>query len=220
MDPVQQIKWFYDTAENVPHTSPGQIAADVENPAKIYRGRYAEREPEAREYYEVLAEGASGTLGSSAAGAGCVRGGSGGPVPENEQLGRLILAAAREQFGSDYVWGGGDHYGPTGGGFDCSGLTMYAVFQATNGAVAMGHQTNVQIVDPNVQAVAWEDRQPGDLLFFGSPADYHHVSIYSGEENGVPMQYEAQTFGVPAGEYPVRFGEDIEVRRVVVDQAA
>lgn len=84
----------------------------------------------------------------------------------------------------------------------------------------MAHQTNSQIVDPNVKKVAWEDRQPGDLLFFGSPADYHHVSIYSGTKDGVDMQYEAQTFGVPAGEYPVRMGEDIEVRRVVVEEAA
>lgn len=221
MDPAQQIGWFYDTAEGVPHDSPGQIAADVERPAAEYRGRYAEREAEAREYYAVLEEGASGTLGDIGAG-NCASGsiGGNGDVPPNEQLGRLILAAAKEQFGLPYVWGGGDHHGATGGGFDCSGLTMYAVYQATNGEVAMAHQTNSQIVDPNVKKVAWEDRQPGDLLFFGSPADYHHVSIYSGTKDGVDMQYEAQTFGVPAGEYPVRMGEDIEVRRVVVEEAA
>lgn len=216
MDPAQQINWFYDTAKTVEHTSPGQIAADVERPAAQYRGRYAQREAEAREYYAALADGSAGTLGNSQ----CPQPHSGGNPPANEQLGRLILAAAREQFGANYVWGGGDHNGPTGGGFDCSGLTMYAVFQATNGAVAMGHQTNIQIVDPNVVAVPWEERQPGDLLFFGTPADYHHVSIYSGDQNGVPMQYEAQTFGVPLGEYPVRMHEPMEVRRVVVPDAA
>lgn len=220
MDPAQQIGWFYDTAEGVPHDSPGQIAADVERPAAEYRGRYAEREAEARKYYSVLEEGASGTLGDIGGG-NCVNdaSGGGGAGAPNEQLGRLILAAAKEQFGLPYVWGGGDHHGATGGGFDCSGLTMYAVYQATNGEVALAHQTNSQIADPNVEKVAWEDRQPGDLLFFGSPANYHHVSIYSGTKDGVDMQYEAQTFGVPSGEYPVRMDEGIEVRRVVVDNA-
>src|SRR5690625_5962697 len=44
---------------SVPHDSPGQIAADVERPAAEYRGRYAEREAEARKYYAVLEEGRS-----------------------------------------------------------------------------------------------------------------------------------------------------------------
>ena len=214
MDPVQQITWFYDQAEGMAGT-PGEIAANVERPREDLRGKYAAVERDAREYYAVLAEGAAGSLGARQNACATNR-----DVPPSAaaepsgDLGRAILAAARRQFGQDYVWGGGDHYGPTSGGFDCSGLTMYAVYQATGGAVALGHQTNVQVNDPSLQKVAWEDRAPGDLLFFGAAGNYYHVSIYSGEHAGIPMHYEAQQDGVPVGEFPVPGASAAEVRRV------
>lgn len=214
MDPAQQAKWFYDTAETTSGSTPGELAANVERPAEQYRGKYAQVEDEARDYYARLADGASGALGASAGQCGST-GKPGDGVPGDAHgVGRAILAAAREQFGQPYVWGGGDHHGPTNGGFDCSGFTMYAVYQATNGEVALGHQTNVQVSDPQLEEVSWEDRQPGDLLFFGSPGDYYHVSIYSGEKDGTPMHYEAQQTGVDSGEYSVPGGKADAVRRV------
>ena len=205
MDPEQQINWFYDTAETVPHDSVGQIGADVERPAEQYRGRYTEHAPQAKRIYDHLKDGVSGSLLCGS-----------GSAETADELGGKILAAAREQFGMPYIWGGGDHKGPTGNppGFDCSGLTMYAVAKATGGDVKLLHQTTLQMNDPNLEKITWENRRPGDLLYFGGPTDYHHVSIYSGEKDGKDMQYEAQMAGVPLGEYPVRKDGDVQVRRV------
>lgn len=218
-----QVGWFYDQAEGMTG-SPGEIAANVENPAAEYRGKYADVQDIAQEYYDVLEEGAEGTLGEIgsgnqvACGSGSSPGADGG-AEDADGLGAAILAAARKQFGQDYVWGGGDHNGPTGGGFDCSGLTMYAVYQATNGKVALDHQTNAQAADPNVKEVDWKDAEPGDLLLFGDGGSFHHVSIYSGESDGKKQQYEAQTEGVPVGEYPIS-SEPSKVVRVVLPDSA
>ena len=120
------------------------------------------------------------------------------------------------------MWGGGDWHGPTQGGFDCSGLTMYAIYQASDGKIQLLHHTDEQEAHPQMKTVSWEERQPGDLLYFsGSSAEnpgekFHHVSIYSGEKDGIAMQYEAQTYGVNSGEYPVRLGETIVVKRAVL----
>ena len=61
---------------------------------------------------------------------------------------------------------------------------MYAVAKATGGDVKLLHQTTLQMNDPNLEKITWENRRPGDLLYFGGPTDYHHVSIYSGEKDG------------------------------------
>lgn len=218
MDPRTQIDWFYDTAAYTSGATAGELAANVERPAAQYRGRYQQRMAEAQQLYEQLRKDSAGA-GSLSGGVHCDFG-EGLPAGE---VNAAILAAAQKQFGLPYVWGGGNHHGPTGGGFDCSGLTMYAVYQGTKGAVVFDHQTDKQFYHPAMRPIAWEDRRPGDLLFFkGNSAanpweEYHHVSIYSGEKGGKPMQYEAQTYGVNSGEYPVRFGEPIEVRRISLD---
>ncbi|AKK07394.1 NlpC/P60 family protein (plasmid) [Corynebacterium mustelae] len=220
MDPRTQIDWFYDAAEGASGDTPAELAANVERPAAQYRGRYQERLAEAEELYARLRKDSAGA-GSVTVGNNCR---PGQPVTFAGDVNAAILDAAKSQFGLPYVWGGGDHHGPTGGGFDCSGLTMYAVYQATGGSVAFDHHTDKQFDHPAMESVAWEDRQPGDLLFYrgNSTANpwekYHHVAIYSGEKAGKPMQYEAQTYGVNSGEYPVRFGEQIEVRRVTTHE--
>jgi cell wall-associated NlpC family hydrolase len=93
--------------------------------------------------------------------------------------GALIAAAAKE-IGTPYVWGGGSFDGPTGGGFDCSGLVLYAAYQASGGRLRLPHYTGDQITKG--QAVAWKDKQPGDLIFFSYPGagGPHHVAIYVG----------------------------------------
>jgi hypothetical protein len=215
MDLAQQINWYYDTAATVPHESVGQIAADVERPAAQYRGKYAQREAEAVEYYERLSGNAAGSLDAGAA--GCEPGGGElGDVPESGDVGRRILAAARTGFGLPYVWGGGNTEGPTGGGYDCSGLTQYAVYKGTGGQIELPRTADTQGRDGRLTEVSWQDAQPGDLLFYGA-GEFHHVSIYSGVKNGADMQYEAQTFGVPVGEYEV-WEQPAKVMRVVLDE--
>src|SRR5690606_22206034 len=43
---------------------------------------------------------------------------------------RRAAQAADGALGLPYIWGGGGAGGPSGGGFDCSGLTQYAIAQA------------------------------------------------------------------------------------------
>ncbi len=66
-----------------------------------------------------------------------------------------------------YVWGGGGGIaGPSGGGFDCSGLTSFAVHAASAGTVTLPRTSEQQwklgVEIPIVRA------QPGGDLVFGS----------------------------------------------------
>lgn len=218
MDPAQQINWFYDTAEGLSAPTPGQLAAAVERPREDLRYKYDLRAEEAKALYAEL-EGVDpdsivvGGVDNCDNESGVDRRAAGAGLP-NGDIGERILVAARSQFGLPYVWGGGDHNGPTSGGFDCSGLTMYAVYQATDGAVALNHFTGDQQADPQLETVSWADRQPGDLIF--TPG---HVAIYAGEIDGQEMMYEAQQTGVPVGAFPVRGGESATVRRVPAQDA-
>lgn len=105
--------------------------------------------------------------------------------------GKRIVAYAMQWLRTPYLWGGGNHSGPTGRacahgkcgrGFDCSGLTMYAVAQATGGKVKLSHYTGTQQTDRHGKRVSRSEIQPGDLVFFTSSpgSDPHHVGIYIG----------------------------------------
>jgi cell wall-associated NlpC family hydrolase len=92
------------------------------------------------------------------------RGSSGAPASSNS-----IIAYASTFQGVPYVYGGN---GPSS--FDCAGFTCYvfAHFGISLPRVASDQQ-NVGIY------VSTDQLQPGDLVFFGSPA--HHVGIYVGD---------------------------------------
>ncbi|WP_115686495.1 peptidoglycan DD-metalloendopeptidase family protein [Corynebacterium senegalense] len=205
MKPEQQITWFYDQAKGQRENAatPGLLAANVERPREDLRGKYDQRADEAKEIYKRL-EGVNPDSIEIGGVDNCGTETEGdrrapGRAVDGTAVGERILAAARQQFGLPYVWGGGDKNGPTSGGFDCSGLVLWAVYQATNGAVELPHNTDAQLADPNLVTVPWEEMAPGDMIY--TPG---HVAIYAGEKNGQKMMYEAQTFGVPVGEYPLR----------------
>lgn len=92
------------------------------------------------------------------------RGSSGAPTSSNS-----IIAYASTFQGVPYMYGGN---GPSS--FDCAGFTCYvfAHFGISLPRVASDQQ--------NVGTYVSRDQlQPGDLVFFGSPA--HHVGIYIGD---------------------------------------
>lgn len=223
MDPYYAASKFYEALMKVPNwesMSFDQAGYAVQRCLESLAYRYEEARPTAEALMAELDDNATLTEDEAShihsAGKDSP---TSGPCTHDHNipasaLGAAIIRYAREQEGQPYSWGGGDFHGPTNGGFDCSGLVLYAVYQATDGQVMLGHNTNIQIVDPAFESIPWEDRQPGDILYFGHPGDYHHTSIYLGNKDGKEMQYEAQDFGVPVGEYPVRFGEDIQVRRL------
>lgn len=84
-----------------------------------------------------------------------------------------VIAFACAQLGQPYVWGGN---GPeTSGGWDCSGLVKAAY--ATIG-IDLPRTTDQQVhYGPRIPE---NQLQPGDLLFFGTPDNVHHVGLYLG----------------------------------------
>lgn len=100
---------------------------------------------------------------------------------------------AHDALGLPYVWGGGGALGPTGGGFDCSGLTQWAVARASGGRVILPRTTYDQIHAGS--AIPLNALAPGDLVFsnWSAPGVPEHVAIYIG--NGQVI--EAPQRGVP-----------------------
>ncbi|MEU5843451.1 NlpC/P60 family protein [Rhodococcus sp. NPDC047139] len=95
----------------------------------------------------------------------------------SSDLGNRIVDLAFKYLGLPYVWGGGNISGPSGGGFDCSGLTSYAVFGATGITLPRTSETQWHVGTE----VPLHAARPGDLLFgnwqAGGPG---HVAIYIG----------------------------------------
>lgn len=90
-------------------------------------------------------------------------------VPASE-MGQKIVNEASKYLGVPYLWGG-----TTPSGFDCSGLVQY-VLKDLGINISRVTQTQCKEGVP----VAKGDLQPGDLVFFESNGDVHHVGIYVG----------------------------------------
>ncbi|MDT0261368.1 C40 family peptidase [Jatrophihabitans lederbergiae] len=92
-------------------------------------------------------------------------------VPQAQQASQgaaAAIASARAELGKPYVWGAS---GPDS--FDCSGLTAWAWGHA---GVNLPHSAAAQ--QGMGSSVSRSELQPGDLVFFGSPA--YHVALYIG----------------------------------------
>ncbi|MFP5528048.1 C40 family peptidase [Peptococcus simiae] len=83
--------------------------------------------------------------------------------------GNTVIASAQAHMGVPYVWGG-----MSPAGFDCSGLTSY-VFAQNGKSLPRTAAAQQSFAKP----VAFNDLQPGDLVFWGAPA--YHVGIYIGD---------------------------------------
>jgi cell wall-associated NlpC family hydrolase len=109
------------------------------------------------------------------------------PPPGGEGDRGVVVEAALAQIGSPYVWGGA-----APGGFDCSGLVMWAFQQA---GIALPHSS--QAMAQGGQPVALSDLQPGDVLTFYSDAS--HAGLYIGDG----MMVHSSTFGQPVRVVPM-----------------
>ena len=84
-----------------------------------------------------------------------------------------IVAYASNFLGTPYAWGAN---GPSN--FDCSGFVKYVY---AHFGVSLGRSTTSQVNDGSY--VSRENLQPGDLIFFGSSSDPHHVGMYVGNNS-------------------------------------
>jgi cell wall-associated NlpC family hydrolase len=92
------------------------------------------------------------------------------PAPPPAASGaQAAIAAARSVLGVPYRWAGASPEG----GFDCSGLTMWAW---AKGGKSLPHSSKAQYaMSAKIPA---SQLQPGDLVFYGSPIS--HVGLYIG----------------------------------------
>lgn len=115
-------------------------------------------------------------------------------TPSDGTQGGDAVSAAGGWLGTPYVWGGGGAGGPTGGGFDCSGLTQYAIAQATGGDVVLPRTTYEQIYSGT--RIHPQDVQPGDLVFPGdsfSSRGPEHVQLAAGNGKVIEAPYSGST---------------------------
>lgn len=169
--------------------------------------------PQTQAYVPKIMNMAHGRFSQAGSGGGvqqvaCSKG-TGGTNPGAPATGkaRTVVSAALAWQGLPYVWGGGNLSGPTGGGFDCSGLVMAAYHRARidlpRTAAAQYAATKAHSIPGGFHPGKY---QPGDLLFYGSPASsIHHVAIALGNgqlveapKRGTPVStravYEADFF--------------------------
>jgi cell wall-associated NlpC family hydrolase len=188
----------------------GAAAQAVE--VSAYPDRYAAYQPVAEAILGAIATGTSTSScqGSSEAG-----------VPLPAGFAGAFISAARTQLGKPYVWGGGTYSGPSGigsdgrgPGFDCSGLVLYAAYQASNGKLRLPHYSGAQITFG--RGIAWGDKQPGDLVFFTHPGASapHHVAIYLGGNRILQAPHTGDN--VRVGTIAEFAGEVMTVRRLGV----
>lgn len=123
----------------------------------------------------------------------------------------MAINFACGQLGLPYVWGGN---GPAGGdsGFDCSGLTK-AAYNAAGVSLPRTAQTQYN-AGPLVPA--GQPLLPGDLVFYGTPGNVHHVGLYIGAGKMV----HAPTFGKPVQVSGYRWNGDdyLAASRPTVDR--
>ncbi|KAL8737918.1 MAG: hypothetical protein Q9181_001223 [Wetmoreana brouardii] len=108
----------------------------------------------------------------------CVSGGSSSPPSSGS--GDDIVAAALKEKGLPYVWGGGGCSGPSKGGFDCSGLTQYAICTALHKTIPRTAQT--QYHSSMGKHIPRSQAKAGDLIFWAKGGDCKndvaHVGIF------------------------------------------
>lgn len=110
----------------------------------------------------------NGSAGGSNSGGSNSGGSSSGS--SSDVKGAAIVATAKAQVGTKYLWGGS-----TPSGFDCSGLTSYAYKQ--NG-ITIPRTARTQALGGKI--ISKSEARPGDLVAF-TEGNYNHIGIYAGD---------------------------------------
>ena len=217
MSPKYQINWFYDQVaklgDRARELGSAELAQAVEQSAPDV---YAHNLPLAQQIFHLF-------IGIDVSSPTCAKGEATlrAAAPPGA-FGAAVIAAAGRWIGTPYIWGGGDTVGPTQGpdgvnGFDCSGLTLYAVYQASGGRITLPHYTQAQQDDHRGRVIPLGRSEPGDLIYFTNQGstDSHHVAIYLGRINGIEQVLNAPATGQRIKSEPLSdwAGQRIDVRR-------
>jgi cell wall-associated NlpC family hydrolase len=100
------------------------------------------------------------------------------PSPNPNPTGEAVVQAAASQEGQPYVYGGGGCGGPTNGGYDCSGLTQYALCQGAH--VSIPRTSKAQYASSLGQHIPRAQAKPGDLLFWATNGDCANSVVHVG----------------------------------------
>ena len=123
---------------------------------------------------------------------------------------KAVIDAALSQRGMRYVWGGGTIHGPSNGGYDCSGLMLYAYYQGARLTLPRTSQTQRTAGTK----VPLDQMRPGDLIVINNDGNWGHVGLYTGNGQMVhapnPQRPVSQA---PLAGYWAKF--DWDVRRVL-----
>ncbi len=138
---------------------------------------------------------------------------SGDAGPGSASAAETAISAAKRWLGTPYAWGGGSLTGPSRGigidagvvGFDCSGLTRYAYYQA---GISIPRNSTAQYAA--LPKVSRDNLQRGDLVFWAfdtsNPATIHHVAIYLGGGQIIEAPESGETVRVTAMRWPGYIG--------------
>lgn len=110
--------------------------------------------------------------------------GSGGLSTSATSLAQRAIVAAQAQIGKPYKWGA---VGPDS--FDCSGLMWYVWKQAGVNFT----RTTAHALFQKLKPVARADLKPGDMVFFGTIRNLHHVGLYIGNERMIHAPHTGST---------------------------
>lgn len=129
---------------------------------------------------------------------------SGVTTPGASSFGSQVASDAGRYIGVPYAWGGAS----PSTGFDCSGLVQH-VFSDLGVSLPRTAAEQSQV---GTAVTGLQQAQPGDLLFYGSPAE--HVGIYIGNGLMINAPQTGQDVSV------ARAGQPTSIRRVSPTVAA
>lgn len=113
-----------------------------------------------------------------------------------------VVGVAMSQLGTPYVWGGA-----APGGFDCSGLVMWAYAQV---GVSLPHSTYALFAMG--VPVSRDQLQPGDLVFFDAVG---HVGIYIGGNEFVHAPHTGDVVRISSLDDPWYAANYVGARRIL-----
>jgi peptidoglycan DL-endopeptidase CwlO len=113
-----------------------------------------------------------------------------------------VVGVAMSQLGTPYVWGGSSP-----GGFDCSGLVMWAYGQV---GVSLPHSTYALFAMG--VPVSRDELAPGDLVFFDGVG---HVGIYIGGDEFIHAPHTGDVVKISSLDDPWYSAEYVGARRIL-----